>query len=145
MRKIYKILFGIIIFLIMGLIGYSYLNVFGIQIDGVNQITSKSLVTITKSTFPRDESEEYVLNSKQIERLKELITETKFTRVIGSSVYYYDNERYDIVVNNNNQSLSFTSLGGEYISVFYQFKGKYLKIKNPEWKETLEEIILLSK
>lgn len=64
MRKIYKMLIGSIILLIISLMGYSYFSVSGAEIDGVNDITSKSSVTITKSTFTRNESEEHVLNSK---------------------------------------------------------------------------------
>lgn len=146
MKKAYKILIGIIILLIISLMGYSYFSVSGAEIDGVNNITSKSSVTITKSVFPRDASEEHILDNKQIEILKELIVETKFIKVISPSVYYYDNESYDIAIKNSGEEQwrIIRSLGDEYISVSHQFKGKYLKIRNPEWKETIEEIMLLS-
>lgn len=62
-----------------------------------------------------------------------------------TSEILFHSEIYEIVLNNNDQILSITSLGDEYISVFNQFRGKHLKVKNSDWKETLEEIISLSK
>ncbi len=146
MRKAYKFIIVIIILLTIGLLWYSYSNVYGSQIDGVVKISTSSTVTVTKRNIAGDISGEYVLNGQQIEKLKELIIKTNF-RKAPSSVRYYDKEHYEIVAKDSDQDLwlSMHSLGGEYISLANQFSGKHLKIKNPDWKKTIEEILYLSK
>lgn len=68
MRKIYIMLIGSIILLTIGLIEYSYFNVSGAEIEGVDEITSTSLVTVTKRSISGNKLNEYVLNEEQIER-----------------------------------------------------------------------------
>lgn len=133
MKKSYKYIVLVIILLFIIYLGYSYLNISGSQIDGVEEISSTSSVTLTKRHFSDGKSTDYVLNNEQIEMLKDLIIETNFRKVLSSKVYSNDAEYYTIVVNDSEKGLIISFLGGEYISVAFQFNGKYLKIKNPEW------------
>lgn len=146
MKKMYKVFISVILLLFIGLLGYSYFNVSGGEIDGVNEIASTSLVTVTKRRMLGNELNEYVLNEEQMEKMKNLIIETNFRRVLSSQVFFNDSDCYEIIAKDSNQGLwlVINSLGGEYISVSHQFKGKHLKIKNINWKETIEEIIALS-
>jgi len=125
---------------------YLNLNVSGSDIDGVNEITSNSLVILTKWNYANNEKVEYVLNKKQTEKLKNLIAGSNYRKVLFSSVHSYESEKYEIVARNSNEEvwLIINSLGGEYISIPHQFNNKHLKIKNPNWKEIIEEILLMS-
>ncbi|HZK33373.1 MAG TPA: hypothetical protein VFC60_02630 [Tissierellaceae bacterium] len=147
MKKYYKYIIAVIILLIALLLVNSHLDVSGGEIEGVKEITSKSTATVEKRDLSRGSSLEYELNEEQIERLKGLILETDFRIDLSNKVFFDDNDHYWISINSNNQKswLGIRSLGGEYISVFNQFNDKHLKIKNPNWKESLEEILSLTK
>ena len=145
MKKNYKKIIGIIIILIIIYFGYTYFNISGSQIEGANQISSNSSASIRKLEWPGGQSQEYELNKGQIEKLKKLIMETDFIRVLDGQVFFDASVHYYISINNKDKKpgVIINSLGGEYISVFDQFNGKYLKIKNQDWEESLEEILSL--
>ncbi len=78
--------------------------------------------------------------------LKTLILQTDFTRNLSTTVRFNDKDMYSIVINDNDAGiwLNIDCIGNEWISIANQFNGKHLKINNPEWKDTLEKIIVLS-
>lgn len=146
MKKLSKLIIIIVVFISLGLIVYSYFNVTGDEILGVSNITTSSSVIIRKSYMEVTNNEEYVLNTNQIEMLKILILESNFTRTLSNKVRFYDKDMYTIFINDNESGvwLNIHCIGNEWISITNQFNGKHLKINNPNWKSTLEEIIELS-
>lgn len=143
--KTYKFIAIIIILLSIGLATYSYLNITGSDIEGVSEITKSNSVIIGKRSIPTNKLKEYVLGEKQIEELKKLVESTKFTKKLFSSAVTYDGDHYEITASYDEPGLflRINSLGNDYISVAHQFRGKHLKIRNPEWKETIEKILTL--
>lgn len=146
MKKLFKLIVGTIIVILFCLIIYSYFNVSGDEITGVSNITTSSNVVIRKSYQGDTKEQEYVLNANQIEMLKTLILQSDFTRNLSTMVRFNDKDRYIIIINDNEAGvwLNIHCIGNEWISIANQFNGKHLKINNPNWKNTLEEIIVLS-
>lgn len=75
--------------------------------------------------------------------LKTLILESDFTRKLATMVRFEDKDMYTIIINDNKAGvwLNIHCIGNEWISIANQFNGKHLRINNPNWKNTLEEII----
>ena len=126
---------------------YSAQNIANRQIkeyNDVKNISDTCTVTIIKyQHMEYNERSEYVLDAGQIEQLKELILESSFTRDLSNWITFNDRDIYDIQVDFNNRQdfISIHCIGNEYISVINQFDDKHLRINNPNWKESLEEII----
>ena len=146
MKKLFKLIVGIVIVLLFCIIIYSYFNVSGDEITGVPNITTSSNVVIKKSYQDDTKEQEYVLDANQIEMLKTLILKSDFTRNLSTVVRFNDKDRYIIIINDNEADvwLNIDCIGNEWISIANQFNGKHLKINNPNWKNTLEQIIALS-
>ena len=147
MKRPYKLVIATVVVILSILFTYSYFNVKGNEIYGVSDIEPTSSVTVTKSYHLVEGEQDYVLDEKQIGLLKSLILESDFTRNLATSVRFYDKDMYIIKIdfNNSKDFLYIYCIGNEYISIGDQFNGKHLKINNPNWKATLEEIISLSK
>ncbi len=139
------ILTAVILMLILISVAYNYFNVEGNEINGASEISPECSVSITKSYHLTEDEQNYILDSKQIDMLKSLILNSNFTRELSSIVQFYDKDIYTIKIdfNNSQDFLTIHCTGNEFISIADQFNGKYLKIKNPEWKNKLEEIISL--
>lgn len=146
MKKSFKLIMGTVIIILFCLMIYSYFNVSGDEITGVSDITTSSDVVIRKSYQDGTNEQEYVLNANQIEMLKTLILQSDFTRNLSTMVSFNDKDMYVIIINDNKASvwLTIDCIGNEWISIANQFNGKHLKINNPNWKNTLDEIIVLS-
>ena len=146
MKKSLKLIIGTVIAIIFCLIIYSYFNVSGDEITGVPNITTSSNIVIEKSYQGDTKEQEYVLDANQIKMLKILILQTDFTRNLSTTVRFNDKDMYSIVINDNEAGVWLTihCIGNEWISIANQFNGKHLKINNPNWKSTLEEILVLS-
>ena len=108
--------------------------------------TTSSNIVIKKSYQGDTKEQEYVLDANQIKMLKILILQTDFTRNLSTTVRFNDKDMYSIVINDNEAGVWLTihCIGNEWISIANQFNGKHLKINNPNWKSTLEEILVLS-
>lgn len=147
MKKSLKLIIGTVIVIVFCLIIYSYFNVSGDEIAGVSNITTSSNIVIKKNYQGDTKEQEYVLNANQIKMLKTLILQTNFTRNLSIAVRFNDKDMYSIVINDNEAGVWLTihCIGNEWISIANQFNGKHLKINNPNWKSTLEEILVLSK
>jgi len=146
MKKSLKLIIGTVIVIVFCLIIYSYFNVSGDEIAGVANITTSSNIVIEKSYQGDTKEQEYVLNANQIKMLKTLILQTDFTRNLSTAIRFNDKDMYSIVINDNEAGVWLTihCIGNEWISIANQFNGKHLKINNPNWKSTLEEILVLS-
>ena len=147
MKKSLKLIIGTVIVIVFCLIIYSYFNVSGDEIAGVANITTSSNIVIEKSYQGDTKEQEYVLNANQIKMLKTLILQTDFTRNLSTAIRFNDKDMYSIVINDNEAGVWLTihCMGNEWISIANQFNGKHLKVNNPNWKSTLEEILVLSK
>ena len=147
MKKSLKLIIGTVIVIVFCLIIYSYFNVSGDEIAGVANITTSSNIVIKKSYQGDTKEQEYVLNANQIKMLKTLILQTDFTRNLSTAIRFNDKDMYSIVINDNEAGVWLTihCIGNEWISIANQFNGKHLKVNNPNWKSTLEEILVLSK
>ncbi len=145
MNKRYKIIIYAAVILMLISAAYNYFNVKGNKIKGVSEISPECSVSIAKSYHLVEGEQNYTLDSEQIGRLKSLISNSSFTRVLSSTVHFYDKDIYTIKIdfNNSQDFLTIHCTGNEFISIADQFNGKYLKIKDPEWKNKLEEIISL--
>jgi len=120
---------------------FSWLNVRGNEIEGVSQISSECLVTIT---YENEAGQEYQLQAEQVDRLKDLLLTSTFTRTFSSFVTYpVDTERYTIRIDwkDYQHVLIIHCIGNKYISIADHFGGRHLKIKNPEWESTIKRII----
>ncbi len=139
------ILTAVILMLILISVAYNYFNVEGNEIKGASEISPECSVSVTKSYHLIEGEQNYILDSEQIDMLKSLILNSNFTRELSSIVQFYDKDIYTIKIdfNNSQDFLTIHCIGNEFISIADQFNGKYLKIKNPEWKNKLEEIISL--
>lgn len=125
----------------LGIAVFSWLNVRGNEIEGVSDISSECLVTIT---FENEAGQEYQLHAEQIDRLKELLLTSTFTRTFSPFVIYpVGTERYTIRIDwkDYQHVLIIHCIGNEYISIADQFGGRHLKVKNPEWEPTIKKII----
>lgn len=143
MKKTSKVAIFIAVILIFIFFTYSYFNVKGSEIKDVSNISEAKSVSIIKnySTTP-EITEEFILDSEQMEQLKELILNSNFTKLLLSSVSYHDTDEYFIIIrfDDYGNDIRIDCIGNEYISVLNQFNG-WLRINNPDWHKTLEKII----
>lgn len=145
MKKNYGTMIFIGILVIGVLLLYSYFHVTGREIQYAENISADTCtVTIIRYQHMEwEQRKEYQLDAAQIEQLRELILKSSFTRDLAGMVMFKDRDRYDIrvIFHNRQDAILIDCIGNEYITVCNQFDGKHLKIKNPHWKESLEEII----
>ncbi|WP_313758387.1 hypothetical protein [Tissierella sp.] len=146
MKKSYRLIVGTVMVILFCLIIYSYFNVSGKEIIGVLNIKTSSNVVIRKSYQDGTNKQEYVLNANQIEMLKTLVLQSNFIRSLSTTVKFNDKDMHEIIINDNEADvwLIIHCIGNEWISIANQFNGRHLKINNPNWKNTIEEIIALS-
>lgn len=142
--KYLKKYWGLLLLAVIALLLSSYFRVSGRDIAGVSEISDSCTITVDKYYHLEHINRvEYTLNAEQIQQLKELILDSDFTRVLASWVQFYDKDMYDIFIDfhDGQRYISIHCIGNEYISITDQFDGKHLKIRNPDWKETLEAIL----
>jgi len=135
---------GFLAIAVLSLLLYSLFHVSGNEIVHVSDISDSCTVTVEKYYhLEHINREEYTLNAEQIHQIKDLILSSDFTRVLASWVQFDDKDMYDIFINfhDGQRYISIHCIGNEYISISDQFGGKHLKIRNPNWKETLESIL----
>jgi hypothetical protein len=133
------------VFIVLGIVVFSWFHVSGEEIDGALDISSECMVTIRVGC---ENEREYILDGERIEMLKTLILTSSFTRKVSAVVTYPAvTEHYTILIDWNNQKdfLIIHSAGNKYISIANQFDGENLKVNNPDWEIFLKRIISLSK
>lgn len=116
-----------------------------------NEISTIRIIKTYNTSEKTDIVKETVLNEKQKDMLILLLKDTKFKKIISKTVLFKDKDRYIVTGENSNGRVLFRleSYGGEFILVDSMngvSKPNHwkLRIKNDEWKTTLEKIILLS-
>lgn len=150
-----KMIITLVATLIVVLIArYFYFNISGTKIS--ESILSGSIdeIKIVKTYETSEKSEiieQAVLNDEQTKLLISLIESTKFRRIVSKSVPYYDKDRYVITADTSEGTIRFNleSYGGEFLLLdsmdgILPPKHWKLRIKNDEWKNTLERILELS-
>lgn len=127
----------------MALAAYDYFHVAGGEIKGVAKISESTEIRLGKGYLGLTETQEVLLDEGGKARLKALLLETDFQRVLADIVYFEDRDQYTILIQDQEQELylSIHSLGGDYISIPDRYGGKHLKIHNPRWKATLEGLL----
>lgn len=141
---------AIIVFFVLRL----YLNVSGTKITKRILLDSISTVKIVKTYETSGKSDvikQAVLNDEQKKLLISLIENTKFKRIVSNAFGFHARERYLITAkaSDGHEFFRLESYGGEFLLIdsmdrISPLKHWRLKIKNSEWKNTLEKILALS-
>ncbi len=129
-----------------------YFSVGGERLSApLTQLREGNVIRIVKSREPSEKSEIVQTadcGEAQEDMLIALIESTKFTRIVSRIVPFTDTDRYLITVEapNGNTLFRLESYGGEFLIADYSpgdapVKHYKLKIRNPEWKPALEEIL----
>lgn len=115
------------------------------------QAQEGNIVRIVKSRETSEKSEivqTVTCDETQTDMLLALIKSTKFTRIISKTVPFTDTDRYLVTAETpaGNVLFRLESYGGEFLTADYlpgNISSKHLKlrIRNPEWKQTLDAIL----
>lgn len=142
-RSAVRILCGIlaaVLLVALALSAYAYFKVDGKEIAGVTEISDSCTVTlITYQHMDYENRKEYVLNSLEINVLKNLLLNSFFTRSLEKIRYIKDNDHYEIRIdfNDGQNFLRILGTGNESISVLNQFDDNFLLVNNSQWEDTL--------
>ena len=145
--KIFKTLLPIItIVLIVGLI-YSFFSIDGREIKNIDKLSSDCRVSVVvNDTYGDENRQEYELNGKQIEALKNLLMNNTYKRRLSSTIIGQLPEKdYTILADWDDGTpqmlLYIKIIGNEYINFSQQFNffkhNIYHKIKNPDFEKEL--------
>ena len=145
--KIFKTLLPIItIVLIVGVI-YSFFSIDGREIKNIDKLSSDCRVSVLFNDKYGDENrQEYELNSKQIEALKNLLMNNTYKRRLSSTIIgQLPEKNYTILADWDDGTpqmlLYIKIIGNEYINFSQQFNffkhNIYHKIKNPDFEKEL--------
>ena len=145
--KIFKTLLPIItIVLIVGLI-YSFFSIDGREIKNIDKLSSDCRVSVVvNDTYGDENRQEYELNGKQIEALKNLLMNNTYKRRLSSTIIgQLPEKNYTILADwddGTTQMLLYIKIiGNEYINFSQQFNffkhNIYHKIKNPDFEKEL--------
>ena len=139
MKKIISLIIAIAVIVVI----HFYMNIGGWAIKNINKLTDASYITVVV----RDEQNkaEYELTSEQARLLQALLKENSYKRRFSSTVIgVLPENEYTILADWNDDgktNLYIKILGGEYISFYDHLGNKYHKIKNPDFKKELLNIL----
>lgn len=145
--KIFKTLLPIItIVLIVGVI-YSFFSIDGREIKNIDKLSSDCRVSVVvNDTYGDENRQEYELNGKQIEALKNLLMNNTYKRRLSSTIIgQLPEKNYTILADWDDGTpqmlLYIKIIGNEYINFSQQFNffkhNIYHKIKNPDFEKEL--------
>ena len=151
MKILKKILPFLIIALIVGLI-YSFFHIDGREIENIKKLSSDCRVSvIAGETYGNDNTQEYELNDKQIEALKNLLMNNSYKRRLSSTIIGQLPEKdYTILADwdkdgTTQMLLYIRIIGNKYINFSQQFNffknNVYHKIENPDFEKELISIL----
>lgn len=141
--KLKKLIFPIILILCI-VIACLYIHVSGSEIEHVSDINEYCSVTLSRyENLKWEHRTEVVLDADEAETLKNILLNSSFTRTFGSYVRFYDEDMFDIIIDfgDGQRHITMTVLGNEYIVISDQFGGHHLKIRNDDFKKSLNELI----
>ncbi len=151
MKIFKKILPFLIIILIVGLV-YSFFHIDGREIKNINKLSSECKVSVIVSdTYDHGNRQEYELNAKQIEGLKNLLMNNSYKRRLSSTIIGQLPEKdYSILArwdkDGTPQMLLYIKIiGSDYINFSQQYNffkhNIYHKIKNSNFEKELISIL----
>ena len=151
MKRLKKILPLLIIVLIVILV-YSFFNIDGREIKNIKKLSSDCRVSVRVSdTYGHGNGQEYELNAKQIEGLKNLLMNNSYKRRLSSTIIGQLPEKdYSILADWDDDGtpqvlLYIKVIGNEYINFSQQFSifkhNIYHEIKNPDFEKELISIL----
>ncbi len=146
MRKRLGTLLLLLILATVALAAYDYFYVAGREIPGVLKINESTEIRLGKDAPDGTGAREVLLGEEGKARLKALLLDTAFRRVLANLVYFERQDQYTIRIQDQEQALylNIHVIGNDYISIPDRYGGKHLKIHNPRWQEELEAILSLS-
>ncbi len=141
----------LIVVIFIFVIHYFFIYVRGTEISELVINREDNIIQIEKTYETSEKSDilkTLTLNEDQEDRLISLINNTKFCKIISTAVPYTDKERFLITLTTSEGMilLRMESYGGEFI-IIDSSPGDSppehwkLKIRNKNWKKTLEEIL----
>lgn len=141
----------ILIVVIIFVIHYFFIYVRGTEISELIINGKDNIIQIEKTYETSEKSDvlkKMTLNEEQKDRLISLINDTKFGKIYSGAVPYTDKERFLITLTTADGKilLRMESYGGEFIIIDSSSgdspsKHWRLKIRNDNWKQTLEDIL----
>ncbi len=151
MKIFKKILPFLIVILIIGLV-YSFFHIDGREIKNIKNLSSDCRVSvIVNDTYGHDNRQEYELNSKQIEGLKNLLMNNSYKRRLSSTIIGQLPEKdYQILADWDKDGtpqmlLYIKIIGNEYINFSEQFNifrhMIYHEIQNLDFEKELISIL----
>ena len=150
--KVFKKILPFIIIVLAVVVIYSFLHIDGREIKNIKKLSSDCRVSvIVDDTYGHGNRQEYELNAKQIEGLKNLLMNNSYTRRLSSTIIGQLPEKdYQILADWDKdgmpQMLLYIKIyGNEYINFSEQFNyfrhNIYHKIKNPDFEKELISIL----
>ena len=148
MKRLKKILPLLIIVLIVILV-YSFFHIDGREIKNIKKLSSDCRVSVRVSdTYGNGNGQEYELNAKQTEELKNLLMNNSYKRRLSSTIIGQLPEKNYIIFADwdKPQVLLYIKIyGNEYINFSRQFNffkhNIYHKIKNSDFEKELISIL----
>jgi len=148
MKRLKKILPLLIIVLIVILV-YSFFHIDGREIKNIKKLSSDCRVSVRVSdTYGNGNGQEYELNAKQTEELKNLLMNNSYKRRLSSTIIGQLPEKNYIIFADwdKPQVLLYIKIyGNEYINFSQQFNffkhNIYHKIKNSDFEKELISIL----
>ena len=150
--KVFKKILPFIIIVLAVVVIYSFFHIDGREIKNIKKLSSDCRVSvIVDDTYGHGNRQEYELNAKQIEGLKNLLMNNSYTRRLSSTIIGQLPEKdYQILADWDKdgmpQMLLYIKIyGNEYINFSEQFNyfrhNIYHKIKNPDFEKELISIL----
>ena len=150
--KVFKKILPFSIIVLTVVVVYSFFYIDGREIKNIKKLSSDCRVSvIVDDTYGHGNRQEYELNAKQIEGLKNLLMNNSYTRRLSSTIIGQLPEKdYQILADWDKdgmpQMLLYIKIyGNEYINFSEQFNyfrhNIYHKIKNPDFEKELISIL----
>jgi len=150
--KIFKKILPIVIIVVVAGLIYSFFHIDGREIKNIKKLSPDCRVSvIVNDTYGNENRQEYELNAKQIEGLKNLLMNNSYKRRLSPTIIGQLPEKdYSILADWDNDGtpqvlLYIKIIGNEYINFSRQFNffknNIYHKIKNPDFEKELISIL----
>ena len=147
MMKIFKRILPIVIIVVVVGLVYSFFHIDGREIKNIKKLSSDCRVSVVvNDTYGDENRQEYELNGKQIEALKNLLMNNTYKRRLSSTIIgQLPEKNYTILADWDDGTpqmlLYIKIIGNEYINFSQQFNffkhNIYHKIKNPDFEKEL--------
>ena len=151
MKKILRKLFPVVIIVVLVGLIYSFFHIDGREIKNIKMLSYDTRVSIIiNDTYGHSNRQEYELNAKQIDALKNLLKNNSYKRRLSSTIIgQLPEKEYTILADwdgGTPQMLLYIKiLGNEYINFSHQFNilnhNIYHKIQDSDFEKELISIL----